>query len=185
MRNKKHIRVRDVFGRWFEVSEIRTTRHSFDVYLGRAEDRVKRRGIGRTGVILTKPLAKYLTRLRMRPWEIDLPICVSAVKNLRKRLGFHIRRDIRRWWEDRREDLVKLSRVEFAKLHGRNVGLVKYQGRSLVGSHIKPRFWWKAPDVQTVLFSGQPDAEIAAELAIAPSSVRRLRSQSQKTTPPN
>ena len=185
MPRKKLHRIKDTFGQWCEVSEIRTTRHSFDIYLGRAENRLKRWGIGRTGVILTKPLARCLMRFRMRPWEMDLPISLCTLNKLRKRLGFHIRRDIRRWWEDRREDLVKLSRVEFAKLHGRNVGLVKYQGRSLVGSHIKPRFWWKAPDVQTVLFSGQPDAEIAAELAIAPSSVRRLRSQSQKTTPPN
>jgi hypothetical protein len=181
MSRKKPIRVKDVFDQWCEVSEIRTTRHSFDVYLGRAEDRLKRWGIGRTGVILTKPLAKYLTRFRMQPWEMDLPIALCTLNKLRKRLGFHIRRDIRRWWEDRREDLTKLSRMAFAKLHGRNVGLVKYQGRSLVGPRIKPRFWWKALNVQAILFGEKSDVEIATTLGIACSSVRRLRMQSRHT----
>jgi hypothetical protein len=179
MPRKKRIRVKDVFGRWFKVSEIRTTRHSFDVYLGRAEDRVKRWGIGRTGVILAKPLARYLTRLRMRPWDIDLPISTCTLNKLRKRLGFHIRRDIRHWWEDRREQLATLSRVEFAALHGRHRTTVGYHGKHLIGPRIKPRFWWKAPDVQALLLSGRQDAEIATALSIAPSSVRRLRSQSQ------
>jgi hypothetical protein len=97
MPRKKQIRVRDAFGRWYDVSEIRTTRHRFDVFLGRAENRPKRWGIGRTGVILTKPLVKYLTRFRMRPWDMDLPISLCTSNKLRKRPGFHIRRDIRRW----------------------------------------------------------------------------------------
>jgi hypothetical protein len=115
----------------------------------------------------------------MRPWEIDLPLSASATNKLRKRMGFHIRRDICRWWQDRRDDLASLSRVAFAKRHGRTCMAVSYQGTSLIGRRIKPRFWWKAPDVQALLLSGRQDAEIATALSIASSSVRRLRSQLQ------
>jgi len=179
MPRAQRYRVKDVFGHWCEVSEIRTTGHQFDVYLGWIAGRNKGRAGGRSEVILTRPLAKYLTRLRMRPWNIDFPIAPCTVNNLRKRMGYHIRRDIRNWWEERREDLSTLSRVQFAKTHKRTKGAVSYQGKTLVGRRIKPRYWWKAPEVRALILSDKPDVEIAAALGIARSSVRRLRMRSK------
>ena len=42
--------------------------------------------------------------------------------------------------------------------------------------------WW-APEVRALLDSGRPDVEIAAELGIVRSSVRRLRGKLRKETP--
>jgi hypothetical protein len=180
MPRMKATRLKDAFGQWCEVGEYRGTPHGFDLILGWPEGRKKGRAGGRSQVILTKPLARYLTRFRMRPWEIDLPIAPKTLGRLRRELGHHIRRDIRRWWEDRREDLATLSRVQFAKRHGRKEGAVGYQGRNLVGPRIRPRYWWKAPEVLSVLFSKRTDAEVAAALKISASFVRRMRANSRQ-----
>jgi hypothetical protein len=117
MRGKRRAdgRVKDAFGAWFHVSEYRGTRHGFDVILGWPSG--KRRGTGgagRPGVILTPALVRHLERFRMNPGKADLPLGWSAIQRIREKLGHHIRRDIRRWWEKRRKDLASLSGFKFA-----------------------------------------------------------------------
>jgi hypothetical protein len=58
--------------------------------------------------------------------------------------------------------------------------LINARGETVASKRHKPNLWWKAPNVQAVLFSGRPDAEIAETLGVSPHSIRRLRSFSRK-----
>jgi hypothetical protein len=54
------------------VAEYRGTTHGFDLHFGWPECRKKGFSRGRCEVILTKPLAEYFKRFRMRPWELAI-----------------------------------------------------------------------------------------------------------------
>jgi hypothetical protein len=179
-RKRTPSQVEDFFGVLWDVSESRATAHGFEVFLGRPANLKGVRSAGRSHVILTPPLVRYFARLRMQPGQANLPIGLSAISKLRAQLGFHIEKDIRCWWESRKNDLATLSGTEFAAKHGKSPHAALYTHRILFGNRIKPRFWWKAADAQALLFSGEPDAKIAAKLGIAESSVRRLRSQARR-----
>jgi hypothetical protein len=68
--------IRDAFGQWWEVSELRGTVHGFDIVLG--WPRGNRRGTGGAGRpdgILTPALGRYQERFRTNMKGIGLPIC--------------------------------------------------------------------------------------------------------------
>jgi hypothetical protein len=154
-------RVKVVDGTWVEVAEYRGTDHGFDVILGWPEGKKKgRAGGGRSQVILTVPLARYLEMFRMKPGRMDLSLGCSAIRKLRERLGHHIREDIRRWWEERRDDLAHLSGYAFAVKHGKTASGVHYTHRVLFGKRHRTPNWWKVPDVRAIFRCGKSAGRI-------------------------
>jgi len=131
-------------------------------------------------VVLTAPLVRYFEEFRMQPGKAHLPIDRKVIRRLRKMLGHHIRRDTRTWWEERKDDLARLSGAEFAAKHGKTPQAAHYNHRMLIGKQLKPRLWWRSTQVQALLFSGKPDAEIARALDVRPNRLPGLRTLSRK-----
>jgi len=75
----------DVFGQLWEVRERRPAPHGWLVEIGWPLGHARGRGGRGVTIILTQPLAEYLTATR--PRAIRLPIGGTAVKRLRARLG--------------------------------------------------------------------------------------------------
>jgi hypothetical protein len=173
--------MRDAFGQWWDVSDFRATTHGFDVVLGWPSGKRRgRAGVGRPRAVLTKPLVRYLSRFRTLPSRIDLPLARSVVLRLRRQLGHNRWVDTKKWWADRKEDLARLTGPEFVAKHGKTRQAVQYERTRLIGRRRRPHFWWKAPEVQTVLFSGRQDAEIGEALGIQAQTAAHLRCLSRK-----
>jgi hypothetical protein len=139
-----------------------------------------RAGAGGPQAVLTAPLVRYLTRFRMNLSRIDLPLARSVVLRLRRQVGHNYWRDRSQWWAERTEDLACLSGPEFAAKHGKTRQAAQYVRSRLFGRRRRPHFWWKAPEVQTVLFSDRPDAAIGAQLGIRAQTAAHLRCLSRK-----
>jgi hypothetical protein len=71
---------------------------------------------------LTKRLVHRLSRFRMHPTQIDLPLAHSVVVRLRRRLGHNCWTYNKQWWADRKDDLARLSGPEFVAKHGKTPG---------------------------------------------------------------
>lgn len=105
--------ITDVHGANHRVAEYRETDHGFDIALGWPVAMV---GPGNARVILTQPLAEYLTRPDLRARDIRLPIGRSSITVLRAALG--IRWDWDAWWSARADDLRTMTLADFATQHG-------------------------------------------------------------------
>jgi hypothetical protein len=91
------------------------------------------------------------------------------------------------WWKGPNVHNVLMSGLKYRKLAGVMgipMGSLRWIIRQSRRAGLEPprrnKEWgpswdWRAPEVRTLLESGRPDAEIAAELGIVRSSVRRLR----------
>lgn len=117
----------DVWGAVWDVRERRPTEHGFAVEIGWPRDAKRGRGGRGVAVILTEPLARYLTDTRQR--DIDLPIGLTAAKRLRAQLG--VRWDWDAWWAEREEDLRTLTLEQFAAKHGCSIGAASQRRAAL------------------------------------------------------
>lgn len=180
-------------GAAWSVRETRASGHGWTIYLGRPYPPVRRQGgHGGTRVILTAELRDYL-RAHL-PKDYALPIGRTAIKRLRRALGLHAPAERYAWWLDRIDDLGALTAAEFVAKHpapartGRErmvilrESTVSMMRQQLLGRALRPVGWWRAPDIAAVLTSQQPAREIAGQLDIATSSVRRLRALLTTTT---
>ena len=68
----------DVFGIVWDVRERRPTKHRWRVQIGWPQDEDRGQGGRGVAVILTQPLAHYVSTTRMR--DMDLPISATARK---------------------------------------------------------------------------------------------------------
>jgi hypothetical protein len=168
-------KVTDAFGVRWDIGEIRPTKHGFPILLGWRQGHPRGRCYGRSSVILTRALARYLKRVRANPAKADLPISFASIVNLRKKLGHHWTKDRRLWWEERQEDLSNLTEPQFAKKYQRKVGLVRYGRIRVVGRIRRPKDWWQTDETLAVLRSAKTHRIAGMELGISFIMVRRLR----------
>lgn len=124
----------DVWGGGWYVSEQRITSHGWPVLLGWPDDVERGRGGQGAAVVLTQPLAQYLTE--KRPRDLDLPIGRTVIKRLRRDLGLRWDWDV--WWSDRADDLRCMTLEAFAARHGCSVGAAS-QRRAALGLHHQSR----------------------------------------------
>ncbi|MFL5244112.1 MAG: hypothetical protein ACJ8FY_18565 [Gemmataceae bacterium] len=172
-------KVTDAFGVRWDIGKIRPTRHGFPILLGWRQGHARGRCFGRSSVILTRALARYLKGVRANPAKADLPICFASIVNLRKRLGHHWTKDRRRWWEERQGDLSNLTEPQFAKKYRRKSSVVRYARIRVVGRIRRREGWWQTDETLAVLRSAQTHRIAAKELGISLMTVRRLRDQAK------
>jgi hypothetical protein len=179
--NKRPIlgKVTDAFGVLWEIGEIRPTKLGFPILLGWRQGHPRGRCFGRSSVILTRALARYLKRIRANPAKAELPISFASIVNLRKRLGHHWTKDRRRWWEERHEDLSTLTEPQFSKKYHRKASVVRYARIRVVGRIRRPEGWWRTDETLAVLRSARSHRLAAKELGISFMMVRRLRDQAK------
>jgi hypothetical protein len=168
-------KVTDAFGVRWDIGEIRPTKHGFPILLGWRQGHPRGPCFGRSSVILTRALARYLKSVRANPAKADLPISFASIVNLRKRLGHHWTKDRRRWWEKRQEDLSQLTEPQFGKKYRRKSSVVRYARIRFVGRIRRPEGWWQTDETLAVLQSAKAHRIAAKELGISFMMVRRLR----------
>jgi len=165
----------DIDGDPWEVWYVRDTTHGFPVLLGYLANVKRGVGGGRPAVILTENLAAYLRRTE--PKNVRLPIGMPAIKKLRARLGIHRYNDSKKWWDDRADDLKRLSGAEFARKHGVHPKHAADMKRERFGRTMRSRGWWRKPEVLRLLRSNQHRDDVAKCLGISAVHVNRLRTR--------
>jgi hypothetical protein len=168
-------KVTDAFGIRWDIGESRPTMHGFPILLGWRQGHPHGRCFGRSSVILTPALARYLKLFRANPAKAELPISFASIVNLRKRLGHHWTNDRRSWWEERQEDLSNLTEPQFAKKYQRKASVVRYARIRIVGRIRRPQGWWQTDETLAVLRSAKTHRIAGIELGISFIMVRRLR----------
>ncbi|QCO07469.1 hypothetical protein [Azospirillum argentinense] len=161
----------DAWGDLWRVEEVRPTAFGFDVLLGRPVDG----GRGGKKAIITAALAAHFEAHRLAPAGLDLPLSKTTVKRIRRVLGHHRQIDNAAWWDERVDDLIRLTAAEFAGRHSVKEDTAAAARIRILGTTQREAGWWKAPDVVALLHSGLPTSEVAAILDLAAVSVRRLR----------
>src|SRR5436190_14799905 len=76
-------KVTDAFGVRWDIAEIRPTKHGFPILLGWRQGHPRGHCFGRSSVILTRALARYLKLYRADPAKAELPISFASIVNLR------------------------------------------------------------------------------------------------------
>jgi hypothetical protein len=173
------VKVTDAFGIRWDIGESRPTMHGFPILLGWRHGHPRGRCFGRSSVILTRSLARYLKLIRPNPAKVELPISFASIVNLRKKLGHHWTKDRRRWWEERQEDLGHLTEPQFAKKYQRKIGVVRYARIRVVGRIRRPEGWWQTDETLAVLRSAKTHRIAAQELGLSFIMVRRLRERAK------
>ncbi|NUB25749.1 hypothetical protein [Azospirillum brasilense] len=164
------LEMEDIWGDRWQVEERRETAHGFDVLLGRP----KGQRHGKT-IIVTAGLAAHFERHRQAPSTLTLPIGGTAIKRIRRLLGHHRYIDNAAWWDERIDDLIRLTAAEFAAAHDVKEHTAAVARLRILGPTQRPAFWWRAPEVSDLLRSTATMAEIATILDVAAVTVRRLR----------
>lgn len=114
--------VRDVDGILWDVSEVRATKHGFDLYFGKTKDD-RRFYCGGPGKLIVTDALWYFwfdTRTTGSGSRYDLPATPGTLMRARKRHGFHTRNDAKQFWIERSDDLNSLPIRAFAAIHGVN-----------------------------------------------------------------
>ena len=173
--------VNDVYGTQWNVREVRTTKHGFDLHFGNPVSE----GDYPTGlprIIATKALIDYWDANRTAIRKVfDLPAGRTTLKRVRQRFHFHVNRDTTKFYEDRRRDLETLSAREFMQKHGVSSYHCLSNWRfKTIGQVSRPLGWWRTPETIKVLLSKLTLKETALKLDIGTSHVHRLRLQAQK-----
>jgi transcriptional regulator with XRE-family HTH domain len=165
----------DIDGQEWDVRETRSTPHGFDIQIGWPAGAARGRGGRGVAVILTRELADHLTAHRTAPGRLDLPIGRSTIKRLRRALGLDWYVDRRDWWEDRLDDLIRLTGAEFATRHGVSEAAVATVRIRILGHSLRSKEWWLEPSSMHLLTSSFSTIEVAETLGIAISTARRVR----------
>ena len=126
------------------------------------------------------------------------PHSVRRMRSLCRKKGpwnpaaFPLRHRPKLWWKNARVLRVLMSGKKYRKMAavlGIGMGslrwIIRQARREGIGPPRRnkergPSWDWRAPEVRALLKSGRPDVEIAAELGIERSSVRRLRGKLRK-----
>lgn len=173
--------VQDVEGTIWDVRDIRTTKHGFDLLFGSpASMPIHRWGLPR--LIATKPLYDFwdANRTRRNGAIYDLPAGRSTIKRIRHRLGFNSLKDLSKFWRARITDLQELSAREFAAKHGVKLGVVFETRFKVLGRQARDLDWWHDPAALRVLRSNITLREIGEKLDISTSHAKRLRDRARQ-----
>ena len=108
----------DVYGVTWDVRERRPTAHGWLLQIGWPQGAPRGKGGRGVAVIVTQPLAEYLTKTRLR--DYNLPIARTTAKRLRRDLG--ISWDWNAWWGARAHDLRSMTLEAFCQRHGCSMG---------------------------------------------------------------
>jgi hypothetical protein len=171
----------DVNGDWWDVRDVRSTTHGFDLCFGApANDHGAFRG-GLPRLIATKPLWDFweANQTKGHGFLFDLPAGSTTLKRLRRRLGFNFHDDTREFWTDRIEDLDSLRPSEFAAKHGVGPLVVFDWRRKILGTRARPLGWWRKAKVRRILLSGLTLIAMGRKLGIGTSHASRLRERAR------
>ena len=164
--------VRDVDGDLWDIRDMRTTKHGFDLYFGTPENNhgAYRGGLAR--LIATQALCDFweANQIRGHGFLFDLPAGATTLTRLRNRLGFNFRDDTREFWTARKEDLDSLRTSEFAARHGVNTEVAVDWRRKIIGIRARPIGWWRKPKFRKVLLAGLTLIEVGRKLGIGPAT---------------
>jgi len=173
--------VTDVNGDWWDVRDVRDTRHGFDLCFGTpARDHGAYHG-GLPRLIATKPLWDFwdANRTQGNGLLYDLPAGRTTLKRVRARLGFNFVDDRREFWMERVEDLDALPAREFAARHGVGAKVATNWRAMIVGRRTRPTGWWRKAKVRRILLAGLTLIETGRKLGIGTSHAHRLRDRAR------
>ena len=177
--------VKDVEEILWDVRDVRTTKHGFDLHFGSpAENHGAYRG-GLPRLIATRALRNFweTNRLEGHGFLFDLPAGRTTLKRVRRRLQFNFNSDLDEWWTERLDELRTLSPREFACKHDLNVATVFDRRTKMVGVVARPIGWWRKPKIIKLLLSDLTLREVGENLGIGTSYVFRLRKQLARDKP--
>ncbi len=173
--------IEDIDGVLYDVRERRPTEYGWDICLGWPKGVVRGKGgAGGPRVILTHNLVAYLDEQKAATSRINLPIGITAIKRLKRLLGFNWSQDRAKWWEDRSDDLASLTMAQFAERHGVSIGAVATARQAMFGNTLRPAGWWLENEILLMLIGELPRALVAERLDVSLGSVGRLRHVARK-----
>lgn len=167
----------DAWGDTWDVREARKTQFGFDVLLGWPAGIPRGKGgSGGPRVIITADLAGWCNALRGSRAPNALPIGATALKRVRRLLGYHGQVDRVEWWETRADDLADMTTDRFCEKHHASAGAVSQARIAVFGRRVRETGWWRKAEIAEILLSPRPSADIADQLGVAAGAVRRMRS---------
>ena len=171
----------DVDGDCWDIRDVRTTKHGFDLYFGTPENNHGAYRGGPARLIATQALCDFweANQIKGHGLLFDLPAGRTTLKRLRRRLGFNFRDDTTEFWADRKEDLDSLRPCEFAARHGVDTLVVFDWRRKIVGIRARPIGWWRKAKFHKVLLAGLTLIETGRKLGIGTSHAKRLRDRAR------
>lgn len=172
--------VRDIDNDLWDVRDVRTTKHGFDVLYGSRVYRLTNYRNG-PGLIVTKELFDFweANKTKRDGVLLDLPAGRTTLKRARKRYGFNNCRDLKDFWTEHIPELRTLSAREFAARHNLNVQWVFDSRFRVLGKRARDLNWWRTPETLAVLRSGITLREIGEKLGIGTTHASRLRSRAR------
>ncbi len=173
--------VKDVEGCLWDVREVRSTKHGFDLLFGSLVTRLGAYRWGLPRVIATKELVEFWTENRTKHDGVlfDLPAGRTTLKRLRQKLGFHYLEDLTEFWVERIDDLDTLTAREFADQHDVDIHVVFEARHRLLGPRQRKQGWWQKPKALKLLRSKQPLRVVGEQLSISISQAKRLRDRAK------
>lgn len=173
--------VRDVEDAVWDVRDIRTTKHGFDLLFGSPVSMPVHRW-GPPRLIATRSLYDFwdANRTKRDGAIYDLPAGRTTIKRIRRRLGFHSLKDLSKFWHARIEDLQKLSARDFASKHDVNIRVVFETRYKLLGKQARDLNGWHDPATLEVLRSNLTLREMGEKLGISISHAKRLRDRARQ-----
>jgi hypothetical protein len=175
--------TKDVDGYRWDIRDIRTTRHGFDLYFGTPNnDHGAYREGGNRALILTEALLSFWqeNRLKGHGFLFDLPAGRTTLKRARRKLGLNFLDDRAEFWMDRVEDLGSLSVREFSARHEVGKDVTSSWRLKIVGPVARQLDWWQTPAIRKILLSGMTLIRVGRSLGISTSHAFRLRIKAQQ-----
>lgn len=168
--------VRDVEGSEWDVRDSRDTKHGFDLLFGSPVCLGPSGRCGLPRLIATQPLIDFWKANRARlGMQFDLPAGRTTLKRMRHRFGFNYADDSAAFWEERLEDLQKLSAREFAQRHNVNAHVAFNRRRKRIGRRLRDSGWWRQPRPLRILRSDIALVDMGSLLRISTSHAHRLQ----------
>lgn len=174
--------IRDVNGQLWDVRDVRTTKHGFDLLFGTVSDDYSPGTCGLPRLIATQALWDFWDAncTKMHGFLFDLPAGRTTLKRMRKKLGFNWHDDTDDFWQERIEDLASLPVREFAAKHAVAADVVSDRRRQLVGKRARDIGWWRKPKHLKILLSDRTLSQAGRKLGIGISQTKRLRDRAKQ-----
>jgi hypothetical protein len=171
--------TKDVNGRVWDIREVRSTRHGFDLYFGNPATGAG--SIGGRALIYTPELYNFWDthRTGLDGLRFDLPAGRTTLKRARHRLGFNFHEDLDAHWTSLIPELEALSPREFAAKYGIKRNLASHRRMVMLGLHARPADWWRTPETISLLLSNLTLSQTGRQLNISTSHVHRLRKRAR------
>jgi hypothetical protein len=168
--------VRDVEGCFWDVLEMRDTKHGFDLLFGAPAPQTGTDSCGLPRLIVTQPLFDFWDAHRTSHNGVlfDLPAGRTTLKRARRRLGFSYLTDLSYFWKERMDDLAALSGSEFAVRHNVDIRVVFETRLKLLGRTARELDWWRKARPLKILRSNITLREMGERLSISITHAKRL-----------